>query len=170
MKHLLVGLFASFALLSSFGGSQDGRNDPNERIYPPGKIDTPANTLAYPAEAVEKGRSLLVRGECIVMFAPTEEELKSAERSVKDQLRMWKSAVDSIRIRTQEFQIPVYFTTQDSIVIAVSQSRSTTIKRSDRSERFGAVFCRASKGPFFLDGIRPADDVLRFIHRYFDEH
>jgi hypothetical protein len=155
-------------LFSCGGGSEQERNDPNETIISEPAVPEIVNTPAYAPAAEEKGVSSIYKGECIVFWHPTPEELAADERIVRDQDKMWLTTAEEIK-KTWSAKVPVYITSKDSISILVSDTRQVTLSRKARGQDFGAIFYKADKGPFYLDGIRPVEDVSSRIDKYFNQ-
>lgn len=162
--------FLTLALLlfSCSGGNEQERNDPNERVFTEEAPPEIVNTPAYTPSTEEKGVTSIVKGECIVFWHPTPEELAADERIVRDQNKMWLATAEEVK-KTWSSKVPVYITSKDSISILVSDTRQVTLSRKARNQDFGTIFYKFDKGPFYLDGIRPVEDVTARIDKYFNQ-
>jgi hypothetical protein len=162
MKYSFVlGLFAAASFFVSCANDAS-KQEPAATQEAPKPVDAPA----YQPSSTTYQDSLVVKGECIVFYYPSPSEVTEIENGASDTKKFLEVA-NSLKPKLEAEGYTVYISSDKSVQMHVSDTRSHLFERSKMVSKFGAVFYNSKNGPFFCEGLRDADNYMQYINRYF---
>lgn len=166
IQQFILPLVLTLTLATSCNSGQNKDNNTNGNVAQPVDPNAVETTPAYSPSVEETEESITIKGNCVLFYYPTDEELSSIKNGAADK-KIFLERAEEAKKKYEAKGLKVYVSNKESIKIHVSDTRSAVFNRAERSAKFGVVLYNFDNAPFYLDGVRTNTDIEFFTDRYF---